>query len=325
MYNTEPVRAVGVGVVLVVLVALACNAASTPGPAGHSGGDGNGGRSIVGASGADNGGGHASGGTNGGTHAGGSSREGAAGSKAGAAGSGGSSGGARPSAGASSAGGAQVTGGGNGGSAAGAPAGGAEQAGDVGAAGAGCDDGITVTDRSCLPAEETSTQTVYFDVTNAGAGDVYLVTSGQDCTAYGIHSSAAARDLVLRPFDPVDCPCGLACDSNTQSLIQKLAPGATQTLSWDARDVLIRNLKVEDACDASQTITEIVTVRHRVSPGEYSVSLGYYLPPPCEYCGMQPTYAFSFQPQCAADQHAGANFTLPAAGDVRVPVTITDP
>jgi hypothetical protein len=181
---------------------------------------------------------------------------------------------------------------------------------------------VTVANASCLPEEEPSTQTVYFDITNEQSGDVYVVASGKDCTAYGIQRSSASDDLVLEPFGPVDCPCGFACDSNTQSLLRKLGPGETLTLTWDARDLAIRLLKVPNACDPSQMVTETRTAPRRVGPGDYSVSIGYYLPPPCDYCGLQPTYAFSFQPQCAADEHVSATFTLPDTGDVRVPVQI---
>jgi hypothetical protein len=309
-----------------MLSLVACNT-TAPGSDGAAGASGNGASGATVTGGGGGFAGRASGGTSASAGTGASSRGGGTGSFAGASGTSASSGGAEASAGATGGGG---TGEGfaghtpNGGASAGLGVSGDDQSDDGGAAGAGCDDGITVANASCLPKEEPSTQTVYFDVTNSTTGDVYLVTSGKDCTAYGLRASSASSDLILEPFDPVDCPCGLACDSNTQSLIQKLAAGETLTLAWDARDVIIRHLKVPNECDSTQTVTETITVPHRVSPGQYNVSIGYYLPPPCEYCGMQPTYAFSFQPQCSADEHVSASFTLPDAGDVRVPVALED-
>jgi hypothetical protein len=182
-----------------------------------------------------------------------------------------------------------------------------------------------VTSASCLPREQPSTQTVYFDITNTAASTIYVVTSGRDCTAYGIHSTSTDSDLSLRAFEDDPCPCGRACDSNTQGFIQELAPGETVTLTWDARDLVWRGLKIPAPCDPASTVTEEHAIPQRVSPGEYSVSIGYFLPPPCEYCGVLPTYAFSAPPQCQADHNVSASFLLPDAGDVRVPLEIGEP
>lgn len=199
--------------------------------------------------------------------------------------------------------------------------------GDAGSSAAGappCAEPTIPYDPRCIPPEQPSKQTVYFDITNDKSTEVYLVTSGRDCTAYEVQATGEAAALVLATFTPSDCPCGVACDSNTRAGIERLDPGATRTLTWDGRHYDGYFITKPDPCDATGegTIGETVFVASPAAPEPYTVTVGWYLPPPCEYCGEQPTYAFAVPPRCASDDSQTVGFELMPTGDLHVPISI---
>lgn len=236
---------------------------------------------------------------------------------------GGVSGSGGPSQGGSdSSGGATASSGTGGTGASGAVGGTAASAGD---AGLDCNTGVPAPDARCLPPEEPSTRTIYFDIKNTKTSDIYVVTSGSQCTPNPVRAAGASIDLIQGLLGG-DCPCGVACDGESRSNTQKLGPGGTVTLTWDGRELKLGWAKVPDPCDPSgnRTISELRSVARCVTSGDYTVTIGYFLAPPCAYCGARPTYDDSFILPCEADHYQSATFALPATGDVRVPIDIAD-
>jgi hypothetical protein len=187
---------------------------------------------------------------------------------------------------------------------------------------------------SCDPnaMDTPSRQTVHFVLHNNTAIDRYVVTSGWYCDPFSISKSAGNLPLNLGFQCLCECP---ALPSGEATTYHRIATGGSYDLSWDARMLIA--CSVSHDC-GSFTIQEVVGTHQPVGPAFYQVAFGIEtaLRSSCQPAANPDDYAC--QPSstgappagaipaiCPAGEAAATGFTLPAAGDLTVDVSLCRP
>jgi len=181
------------------------------------------------------------------------------------------------------------------------------------------------------PTSTASKQTVTFAITNGSGEDRWLVSRGVYCTASAIGGLSIAMGFTC------ECECPNPGSPRVESY-RRLKAGETFTITWDARALVTYPEAID--CEARgwkgappQTVTR--GVLQPVAAGTYTFTAGYEstLPARCTPSGDEATcpwmyggYVGSLPPtiatRCESSKAATATVTLPAEGDVTVPVTI---
>jgi hypothetical protein len=212
-----------------------------------------------------------------------------------------------------------------------------DDANNVGGSGAGGDDGGGggnggddggPPDPTCDGVEEQpSTQAVVITVTNQAAAERFVVlgSSGDECDTF---SYARVVDGEGQPLTMgVGFQCGCECagpEEGYHSELQRLAPGESLTLEWDAREAAICISGYEDCGEEGYEPYESAR-RSPVAPGDYVIGFRVVDALPAEGCELVGAQAScgSYAIGCASDQQIGVPFTLPVSGDLAVDATIT--
>jgi hypothetical protein len=186
------------------------------------------------------------------------------------------------------------------------------------------------------PTPVDSKQKVTFRVTSSSGAPKYLVVGGLLCDPFQIERSVGSSWEVLplragetHPGSPC-CTGALSCDhfSGVSSLVL-LNPGDTFDMAWDARALVLS----EDTyfCKGYGQ-SYWWSAPQPVPPGLYRVTIGLEpsLPPNCQmsdpiqaHCppGLYATPP-PVQNRCSTPLTAVAELTLPAIGDLTVPVVV---
>lgn len=263
-------------------------------------------------------GGH--GGADGGTSAGGSANgAGGASGASGKAGSGGNAG----------AGNTPGTGGTSG-------AGGASTGGAI--LDAGSTDGAAGTrvDAGPPPVEIPSRQSVTFRFTNKTGSERFIATAGNNCTPFGMAMESNGRSVVVPLEIGFQCPCECPRPGDTvPTAFHRIAAGETYTVAWDAR-VLSMWREIENCLQgppAPQHVSVVTGVLQPAVPGTYTATFGIEWVLPLSCVGTDPDYqcdvsydanpvSMDIAPTCSTTDTLPAVFSLPATGDVDVPIVI---
>lgn len=177
-----------------------------------------------------------------------------------------------------------------------------------------------------VPSEVPSSQTVTFDVTNTSTLAVYVMTEGTFCDAFDV---GVSRNLGFQ--------CGCECPPPPKPhgrVYVRVDPGMSHTITWDARALVEVPYTEHCALPVSdQTAPRVAGVPQPAVPGSYSVDVAYEttIPDGCSVNGMF-LECDTLEPAeetpplvaelCPATQLESVAFTLPATGDVTVPVAI---
>lgn len=177
-----------------------------------------------------------------------------------------------------------------------------------------------------IPAEEASTQTVTFEVSNTSTSALYVLTEGAWCDAFDV---GVPRNLGFQ--------CGCECPPPPTPFgrtYRRVEAGGAYAFTWDARS--LATLAYDTPCGPvhlGDTAPLVGGALHPVAPGSYSIDVAYEtsIPANCNVNGDE-LFCDSFEPAqetpppvaelCPATQTVGVPFTLPATGDITVPVII---
>jgi hypothetical protein len=172
-----------------------------------------------------------------------------------------------------------------------------------------------------------SAQTVDVEITNGGAADRYVMVSGQSCEPVGVERLGQSGYEGVP--QSVGFQCGCECAGPLPpgpNELRHLAPGATLTVSWDARELAtcVAQIDCLESYGFEGYATMTYGARVPAPSGEYRLTYQVFETVP-EYC-----YPFgddfACQPEegatCTGDLPVQASFILPDSGDVSVPVTI---
>jgi len=180
------------------------------------------------------------------------------------------------------------------------------------------------------PKELASARTVTFAITNKSSADRWLVLRGAFCTPFSVEG----LDLEL------GWQCGCECPNPGSPRVEsyrRVPAGATYELVWDAR----RLLTCEESLDCSSWGPTAMPVKmtrgmHQPAPsGTYSAAISFEesVPTKCSVSGDDASCPWSYgggtsalpraiASRCESTKTATVSFTLPASGNVVVPVTI---
>ncbi len=176
-----------------------------------------------------------------------------------------------------------------------------------------------------------STQTITFRIQNDLLSDIYVVTSGWYCTPLdpGVPIALAFQCL---------CECANPGPPGPDQL-QRLAPGGSYEITWDARRLDTYTHPVDCASRGWPGLglaEETLGQRVPVSPGPRTVQIAFetQLPPDCMDDGSGHAYCVhnfggggetppTVAELCPTSSVALATFSVPATGDVTVEVPIT--
>jgi hypothetical protein len=204
---------------------------------------------------------------------------------------------------------------------------------DSGIAGAG---GSAVVDAGPPPTEIPSTQTVTFTVTNKSRAERYVATQGNNCTTVEFNRLVDGGQSLVALALGYQCPCECPAPGSARpTAFRRVGAGETFEVTWDARGLTTWRDSV--TCNdwaplPPRSGSFIRGVLQPVGPGRFRVVLGVEatLPPGCT--GSGPDYRCDVNydtndlselaPRCTTSSMAIAEFTLPASGDIAVPVEI---
>jgi len=180
-----------------------------------------------------------------------------------------------------------------------------------------------------VPKEIDSRQKVTFAITNNATSDRWVVMRGMFCTTFSIGGLQLQTGFV----------CGCECPNPGSARVdayKRIAPGATYELTWDARALVT----YEEALDcsmwgpgAAQKVTR--GVLQPVKAGSYTatIALEETVPTKCSVSGDEATCPWSYggftgsvpgqiAARCESTKSADKTFTLPASGDIVVPISL---
>jgi hypothetical protein len=182
-----------------------------------------------------------------------------------------------------------------------------------------------------------ASRSVRFDVTNAGAEPLLLANASQGCAWLGIERAPDWEELILDLNRPCGSTCYWSADIEGTLDFVRLEPGESHSVEWDGRAAETADtIRVceepangwprhhDDRCIGGRIVP--------VEPGRYRVALiarSPTLPYLARQCGTAETCTVlldaygvnSYQERCE-DASALAEFDVPEAGDVVVPVTL---
>jgi len=190
------------------------------------------------------------------------------------------------------------------------------------------------------PTEVPSFQTVTFRITNVGYSDRFVAMRGWYCTPHGIDSvtDIGVRAVALQLGFECRCECPNPGKPYANGL-HRLRLGETYEIVWDARQLITYTMSWDCAQHGwpqagVQQIPE--GVLQPVGPGRYQAVFGVEdnLPDTCpgdgpDYScdrqgdyGFPPSFSGGVAPVCSSTHNVTAGFTLPATGNILVPVLL---
>ena len=186
-------------------------------------------------------------------------------------------------------------------------------------------------------AQSSSRQTVSLVVTNQTTADRFVVDLGWQCDALRFAPpDGGPLPLQLVPQCICECPNPGAAGPAS---VERLAPGASITLTWDARSITTCIETVDCVAQGwpnTPPASALVASAGPVAAGAYAATIAVFkaLPANCSGAGPMiacsvgggstpPTYSTGAQSLCTSDVTSTATFMLPASGDVQVPLAIT--
>ncbi|WP_437957651.1 hypothetical protein WME76_41110 [Sorangium sp. So ce119] len=198
--------------------------------------------------------------------------------------------------------------------------------GDMGTGGAG---------EGPLPDPVPSRQTVTFEFHNASASPAGVQVSGSLCSGFEIwRVEGDETTLVNRDVDYTQAACSTYVDDLETGTYERVAPGATLPVVWDAREEVIYERTVACTIPESEVPSIVVPmgVAQPVAPGTYEAV--FIVGPSAEECETEVVEnrysclgSFTYDSIGLACSTGGrrisVRFELPETGDVRVPVEYT--
>lgn len=213
---------------------------------------------------------------------------------------------------------------------------------DAGAADAGAADANNGTNNgaTCTPDDAggpmASTQTVRFQLTNTSSVVAFVASEGSWCAPFEVRAGAGGR-LPLSFNGWPECEGPQAPPGSVTQWLE-IAPARTATLTWDARRLVPSHYCVD--CGArgwsGLGVSEVATGTPVPAPaGSYTALLGVAraidsactLQSPgvwwCPADGFgQGQGAYGDAPTCEVEAQVDVTFSLPASGDLTVPVSL---
>lgn len=207
-------------------------------------------------------------------------------------------------------------------------------AGTGGATGGIAEAGVPATGGApvALPVEIPSRQTVHFELTNASSEVRYVAVDGEYCDPFPITrvDGATRTPLLLEDEYQCGCECPVPPDPAVTRYTAVL-PGETRTLDWDARAMVTASIPL-DCSQWGTTASRTVAAWQPVASGQYEAKFKVEaaIPPWCTELGAAPNAAdlactsrtYDGFSRCSWTVAATVPFSLPAEGDLTVPVTL---
>ncbi|KYF73844.1 hypothetical protein BE11_20170 [Sorangium cellulosum] len=186
-----------------------------------------------------------------------------------------------------------------------------------------------------LPDPVPSRQTVTFAFHNASASPAGVQVSGSLCSGFEIwRVEGDETTLVNREVDYTQAACSTYVDDLETGTYERVAPGATLPVVWDAREEIIYKRTVACTIPESEVPSIVVPmgVAQPVAPGTYEAV--FVVGPSAEECETEVvenrysclgsfTYGSVGLACSTGGRRISVRFELPETGDVRVPVEYT--
>jgi hypothetical protein len=183
------------------------------------------------------------------------------------------------------------------------------------------------------PAQEiASRQTVTVVLTNTSTIEIWVPSSAWNCDLFSVQDSRGSVPIGLG-FQCI-CECPMPPPSYVQSYAL-LAPGASYTMTWDARRLVTWTEEVEcpRGPGAPVTETEYHGVLQPVAADTYLMTVGYADSIPADCSRSQDVltcnagfpdgiFPMPIRVMCPLMRSASLTFTLPQMGDVRVELAL---
>lgn len=202
----------------------------------------------------------------------------------------------------------------------------------------GSDSNETGAEAAPSPMDLQSRQTVTLQITNVGSSDRFVAMRGWNCTPYGIDlmTGAGVRAVALQLGFQCRCECPNPGKPYANGL-HRLRAGEIYEVIWDARQLITYSMSwdcAQHGWPGAGVQQVAVGVLQPVDTGRYQAVFGVEdsLPDNCpgdgpDYnCNMQGNDGFPLSdvvaPVCSTTQNVSVGFTLPAAGNIVVPVLL---
>ena len=192
-----------------------------------------------------------------------------------------------------------------------------------------------------IPEDIASRQTVTFRLTNASSSDRFIATKGSWCDPYSV-AEGAGTPVPLTLGYQKKCDAVAKVDVIRTIQFERVAAGASFPATWDARRLVLVGAVADCGDsggdhDADDRINKeyLEGVHQPVSAGPYAVAFAFESTLPadctltgdvatCPVSGPQETLPYEALLRCpmASGTAAMASFTLPASGDISVPIAV---
>ena len=192
-----------------------------------------------------------------------------------------------------------------------------------------------------IPENIPSRQTVTFRLTNSSSSDRFIATKGSWCDPYSV-AEGAGTPVPLTLGYQKKCDAVAKVDAIRTIQFQRVAASASFPVTWDARQLVLVGAVADCGDsggdhDADDRINKeyLEGVHQPVRAGPYSVAFAFESTLPadcllsgdvatCPVSGPQQTLPYESLLRCpmTSGTAAMADFTLPASGDISVPVAV---